>query len=33
MLTFGGVMFMHGYVGGFGLVRFGFCMILFMMAC
>jgi cytochrome c oxidase subunit 3 len=33
MLTFGGVMFMHGYVGGFGLLRFGFCMILFMMAC
>jgi len=31
MLTFGGAMYMHGYVKGFGLFRFGLCMILFMM--
>ena len=33
MLTFGGVMYMHGYSGGSFLVRLGFCMILFMMFC
>ena len=33
MLTFGGVMFMHGYAGGSTLLLSGFCMILFMMAC
>jgi len=31
MLTFGGVMYMHGYAFGGMLVAFGFCMILFMM--
>jgi cytochrome c oxidase subunit 3 len=31
MLTFGGVLFMHGYLGGAFLLRFGFFMILFMM--
>jgi cytochrome c oxidase subunit 3 len=31
MLTFGGVLYMHGYVGGGFLWRYGFCMILFMM--
>jgi len=31
MLTFGGVLFMHGYSGGNFLWRFGFIMILFMM--
>jgi cytochrome c oxidase subunit 3 len=31
MLTFGGVLYMHGYVGGGFLWRFGFVMILFMM--
>lgn len=33
MLTFGGVLYMHGYSGGFFLVKFGFLMILFMMYC
>ena len=33
MLTFGGVLFMHGYFGGFFLLRFGFLMLLFMMYC
>jgi len=33
MLTFGGVLHMHGYVGGSFLWRFGFLMILFMMFC
>jgi cytochrome c oxidase subunit 3 len=33
MLTFGGVMFMHGYAGGSFLWLFGFSMILFMMFC
>ena len=33
MLTFGGVMYMHGYSGGGFLWRFGFCMVLFMMFC
>jgi len=33
MLTFGGVMFFHGYVGGSFLWKFGFSMILFMMFC
>ena len=31
MLTFGGVLYMHGYIGGFFLCRFGFGMLLFMM--
>jgi cytochrome c oxidase subunit 3 len=31
MLTFGGVLYMHGYYGGSFLWRFGFLMILFMM--
>lgn len=31
MLTFGGVLFMHGYFGGKFLLNFGFSMILFMM--
>jgi len=31
MLTFGGVLYMHGYAGGGFLWRFGFLMILFMM--
>jgi cytochrome c oxidase subunit 3 len=31
MLTFGGVLFMHGYVGGAFLLRFGIFMILFIM--
>lgn len=31
MLTFGGVLYMHGYVGGSFLYKFGFLMILFMM--
>jgi cytochrome c oxidase subunit 3 len=33
MLTFGGVLYMHGYSGGFLLLQFGFVMILFMMFC
>lgn len=33
MLTFGGVLFMHGYVGGGFLWKLGFLMILFMMYC
>ena len=33
MLTFGGVLYMHGYMGGNFLWQFGFCMILFMMFC
>lgn len=33
MLTFGGVLYMHGYSGGFLLLKFGFLMILFMMYC
>jgi len=33
MLTFGGVLSMHGYVGGNFLVKFGFLMVLFMMFC
>lgn len=33
MLTFGGVLYMHGYVGGGFLCSFGLCMILFMMTC
>lgn len=33
MLTFGGVLYMHGYKGGFFLLKFGFIMILFMMYC
>lgn len=33
MLTFGGVLFMHGYSGGSFLMKFGFVMILFMMFC
>jgi len=33
MLTFGGVMYMHGYSGGGFLWRFGLVMILFMMFC
>ena len=33
MLTFGGVLPMHGYYGGSFLWRFGFLMILFMMFC
>jgi len=31
MLTFGGVLYMHGYAGGASLVSYGLCMILFMM--
>jgi cytochrome c oxidase subunit 3 len=31
-ITFGSVMFMHGYTGGSFLVKFGFLMVLFMMA-
>ena len=31
MLTFGTVLYMHGYVGGSFLVQFGFSMILFVM--
>ena len=31
MLTFGGVLFMHGYQGGSFLLQFGFCMVLFVM--
>jgi len=30
-LTFGGVMYMHGYTGGNFLWRFGFCMVLYVM--
>lgn len=33
MLTFGGVLYMHGYSGGSFLTQFGFCMLLFMMFC
>jgi cytochrome c oxidase subunit 3 len=33
MLTFGSVLYMHGYFGGSFLLRFGFLMILFMMFC
>jgi hypothetical protein len=33
MMTFGGVLFMHGYIGGSFLIKFGFLMTLFMMAC
>jgi len=33
MLTFGGVLFMHGYVNGGFLCQFGLLMILFMMFC
>jgi cytochrome c oxidase subunit 3 len=33
MLTFGGVLFMHGYFGGSFLWQFGFFMVLFMMYC
>jgi cytochrome c oxidase subunit 3 len=33
MLTFGTVLFMHGYNNGFFLLQFGFFMILFMMFC
>jgi cytochrome c oxidase subunit 3 len=33
ILTFGGVLFMHGYLGGGFLWKFGFSMILFMMFC
>lgn len=33
MLTFGGVLYMHGYSGGGFLLQFGFCMLLFMMFC
>jgi hypothetical protein len=31
MMTFGGVLFMHGYIGGSFLLKFGFSMIIFMM--
>jgi len=31
MLTFGGVLYMHGYFGGSNLLKLGLCMILFMM--
>jgi len=31
MITFGGVLFMHGYIGGSFLLKFGFSMIIFMM--
>lgn len=33
MLTFGAVLYMHGYNGGGFLLQFGFIMILFMMYC
>lgn len=33
MLTFGGVLYMHGYAGGYFLLQFGFIMVLFMMYC
>jgi cytochrome c oxidase subunit 3 len=33
MLTFGGVLYMHGYAGGSFLWKFGLSMILFMMFC
>ena len=33
MLTFGGVLYMHGYTGGSFLLQFGFVIILFMMFC
>jgi cytochrome c oxidase subunit 3 len=33
MLTFGGVLYMHGYLGGSFLRDFGLCMILLMMFC
>jgi len=33
MLTFGGVLYMHGYMGGGFLLQFGFVIILFMMFC
>lgn len=33
MLTFGSVLYMHGYNGGFFLFQFGFSMVLFMMFC
>jgi cytochrome c oxidase subunit 3 len=33
MLTFGNVLYFHGYFGGASLVRLGFLMILFMMFC
>ena len=33
MMTFGGVMYFHGYVGGSFLWKYGFSMILFMMFC
>jgi cytochrome c oxidase subunit 3 len=33
MLTFGGVLYLHGYTGGTFLWQFGFCMVLFMMFC
>jgi len=33
MLTFGGVLYMHGYTGGSFLWKFGLSMILFMMFC
>ena len=32
-MTFGGVCFMHGYVGGYFLFQFGFISVLFMMFC
>jgi cytochrome c oxidase subunit 3 len=31
MLTFGGVLYMHGYIGGSNLLKLGLCMILFVM--
>jgi len=31
MLTFGGVLYMHGYMGGSSLLKLGLCMIIFMM--
>ncbi len=33
MVTFGGVLYMHGYVGGTFLFRFGLLMLIFMMFC
>jgi len=33
MVTFGGVLYMHGYLGGSFLLKFGFGMIIFMMYC
>jgi len=33
MVTFGGVMFLHGYVEGWTLLKLGFAMIIFMMFC